>query len=69
MSSDLYDLASCTKICATTMAAMYMVEQGKIDLEKTVKDYLSLPANNTIGNIKIKDLLLHEAGLTPFIPF
>jgi CubicO group peptidase (beta-lactamase class C family) len=67
--TDLYDLASCTKITATTMAAMYMVEQGKIDLEKTVKDYLTLPANNTIGNIKLRDLMLHEAGLTPFIPF
>ncbi len=67
--SDLYDIASCTKICATTIEAMKLYDEGKLDLNKKVTDYLSLSSNATIKNIAIKDLLLHEAGLTPFIPF
>jgi beta-N-acetylhexosaminidase len=67
--NNLYDIASCTKICAPTIEAMDLVDEGKLDLNKTVQDYLSLTADATINNIKVKDLLLHEAGLTPFIPF
>lgn len=67
--SDLYDIASITKICATTLGAMKLYENGKLSLDNSVSDYLSLASDATIGNIKVKDLLLHEAGLTPFIPF
>ena len=67
--SNLYDIASCTKICAPTIEAMDLMGEGKLDLNKSVQDYLSLNADATINTIKVKDLLLHEAGLTPFIPF
>jgi beta-glucosidase-like glycosyl hydrolase/CubicO group peptidase (beta-lactamase class C family) len=67
--SDLYDIASCTKTCATTIEAMKLYEQGKLQLDKKVADYIPLASTATIKNIQVKDLLLHEAGLTPFIPF
>ena len=67
--SSLYDIASCTKICAPTIEAMDLYAKGKLDLNKSVQDYLALNSNSTIKDIKVKDLLLHEAGLTPFIPF
>lgn len=67
--SDLYDIASCTKICATTIEAMKLYDEGKLDLNKNVAAYVPLSNDATIKNIPIRDLLLHEAGLTPFIPF
>ncbi len=67
--SYLYDLASITKVAATTMAVMKLYEQKKLDLNKTVGDYLELPKEATIKNLKIRDVLTHQAGLKAFIPF
>jgi beta-N-acetylhexosaminidase len=65
----IYDLASVTKICATTMAVMKLYEQGKLDIQKTLADYLPLVRGTDKGNLKIWDVLLHQAGLKDFIPF
>ncbi|HYO22423.1 MAG TPA: serine hydrolase, partial [Flavisolibacter sp.] len=65
----VFDLASVTKISATTVAVMKLVEQGKLDLDKTLGDYLSYTAGSDKASLKIKDILLHQAGLNPFISF
>lgn len=65
----VYDLASVTKISATTVAVMKLYEEGKIDLEKTLGDYISWTKGTDKAPLKIKDILLHQAGLNPFIPF
>ena len=65
----IYDLASCTKISATTLAIMKLYEDGKIDLNKTLGDYLTWTRGSNKANITLRDLLLHQAGLVPFIPF
>lgn len=65
----LYDLASVTKTSATTVAIMKLVEEGKVDIEKTVGDYLPWVVGNSKATIRLKDLLLHEAGLYPYIKF
>ena len=65
----VYDLASVTKICATTLAIMKLYEEGKVDLKKKISDYLPETIGTNKENILITDLLLHEAGLIPFIPF
>jgi beta-glucosidase-like glycosyl hydrolase/CubicO group peptidase (beta-lactamase class C family) len=67
--TDLYDLASITKVAATTMAVMKLYEQKKLNLDKTVGDYLILPKDATIKNLKIRDVLTHQAGLKSFIMF
>lgn len=67
--TDLYDLASITKVAATTMAVMKLYEQKKINLDKTVGDYLTLPNDATIKNLKLRDVLTHQAGLKAFIMF
>lgn len=67
--TDVYDLASITKVAATTIAVMKLYEQKKIDIEKTVGDYLTLPTNTTIKKLKLRDVLLHQAGLKPFMMF
>lgn len=65
----VYDLASLTKTSATTVAIMKLVEEGKVNIEKTIGDYLPWVSGNAKANIKLKDLLLHEAGLYPYIKF
>jgi beta-N-acetylhexosaminidase len=67
--SDLYDIASITKIMATTIATMKLVEEKKLDINDSVKKYLELEDSATIGNLLIRDILCHQAGLTPYIPF
>ncbi len=65
----VYDVASVTKICATTLAVMKLYEEGKLDLKKKLSEYLPETATTNKKNIIIENLLLHEAGLVPFIPF
>lgn len=65
----VYDMASVTKICATTLAVMQLYDEGKISLTKKLGDYLPFVKNTNKQNILIKDLLLHQAGLVAFIPF
>ncbi len=65
----VFDLASVTKISATTVSIMKLYEEGKIDLEKTLGDYLPWVQGSDKAPLKLKDILLHQAGLNPFIPF
>lgn len=65
----IFDLASVTKISATNMAIMHLYEEGKLDLNKMLADYLPYVKKTNKANIKIEDLLLHQAGLIPFIKF
>lgn len=69
--SDIFDVASVTKIFATTLAAMRLVDQEKLDLDATVGTYLS--ELNTMhpdkAAVRVRDLLTHRAGFVPFIPF
>ena len=65
----VYDMASVTKICATTLSVMKLYDEGKLDLNKTLGDYISWTRNTNKSGLKIKDILLHEAGLKAWIPF
>lgn len=70
MGADMvFDLASVTKISATTIGIMKLYEEGKIDLNKTLGDYLSWTKGTDKAGLKLSDILLHQAGLNPFIPF
>jgi CubicO group peptidase (beta-lactamase class C family) len=65
----VYDLASITKICATTLSLMKLYDEQKIELNKTLGDYLPWVRGSDKQGLTIKDILLHQAGLKPFIPF
>ncbi len=67
--NDIYDLASITKVCATTLSLMYLYEHKKFDINKKVSDYLSQLDSTNKQNIIIKDVLTHQARLKPWIPF
>lgn len=66
---DVFDLASLTKVISTTTAIMLLVEDGLIDLDRPVADYLPEFGQNGKGMVTIRDLLTHTGGLIPFIPF
>lgn len=67
--NDLYDVASITKIAATTISLMKLYDEKKFLLESTVSNYLKLPKKSSIADLKMKDILIHQAGFTGWIPF
>ncbi len=69
MLSSIYDMASVTKICATTLAIMKLYDEGKIKLDKTLGDYLPWVRGSDKEKLSIENILLHQAGLVAFIPF
>ncbi|MGF7074387.1 serine hydrolase domain-containing protein [Mucilaginibacter sp. 3215] len=65
--TDIFDLASMTKVSATTMETMQLTDQGKLSLEKTLGDYIPLARKSNKNDIRIREVLLHQAGLIPDI--
>ena len=63
-----FDLASLTKVIATTTAAMMLEEQGRLDINRTVASYL--PAFNAPDKqaITVRMLITHRGGLEAFAP-
>jgi serine-type D-Ala-D-Ala carboxypeptidase len=59
----MYDLASLTKVVATTAAAMVLVDQGKLRLDERVTRYLPAFTGGAKGQVTIRDLLTHRSGL------
>jgi len=65
----LYDIASITKIAATTLATMALYDQDKINIHKEVGNYLKIAQNSDKEHLSIGDILSHQARLTAWIPF
>ena len=65
----IYDLASVTKISATTIAIMKLYEEGKLELDKKLGNYLPVVRGTNKASLQIDDILMHQAGLVPFITF
>jgi len=61
----VFDLASLTKVIATTIAVMQLVEQGKVRLNDPVAKYLPEFASNGKEDITVRQLLTHYSGLEP----
>ena len=66
---DIYDLASITKVAATTIALMKLYDEGKIDIQQPLKTYLTDLDTTNKGDLIIEDILAHHAGLIGWIPF
>lgn len=65
----IYDLASITKVLATTQAIMYLVENDSIDLDTPLSDYIPYLLVTNKEDITIREVLAHHAGLYPYFPF
>jgi beta-N-acetylhexosaminidase len=66
---DLYDLASVTKVCATTISLMKLLDEGKISIYNSVGQYLPEMKGTNKETMSLYDILRHRAGLTAWIPF
>lgn len=66
--TDIYDLASITKIGATVPVLMDMVDDKKFNLDHHLGKYLDLDSTNK-KDLIIRDILAHQAGLPSWIPF
>lgn len=66
---NIYDIASVTKILATTLAVMKLYDQGKLDLDAKASVYLKWLIGTNKEDLVIRSILAHQAQLTPFIPF
>lgn len=62
----IYDLASLTKVMATTAAAMLLFDDEKLDLERPVAEYLPAFAGADKGKVTVRNLLLHDSGLPAY---
>ncbi len=66
---NLYDLASITKIAASTALLMQMHESEMIDVEGSLGDYLAFVDTSNKKDLVLKEILAHQSGLKAWIPF
>ncbi|MBK8944888.1 MAG: serine hydrolase [Ignavibacteriae bacterium] len=64
--NSIFDLASVSKVVGTTSAAMILVQEGKLNLDEKVVKYIPQFNNNGKDQITIRNLLLHNSGLSAF---
>jgi beta-N-acetylhexosaminidase len=67
--SDLYDLASVTKISTSVPSLMKLYDEGRFKLDATLADYLPKFKRSNKADIPMSDILTHQARLKPWIPF
>ncbi len=67
--ASVYDMASVTKICATTLSIMKLYDEGKVDLKKKLGDYLPWVRGSNKAGLLIEKILLHQAGLVSSLSF
>jgi beta-N-acetylhexosaminidase len=66
---DIYDLASVTKIAATTLAVMWLQEANQIHLDTPIVRYLPELEGTNKAQLCLRDIMAHQAGLEDWIPF
>ncbi len=67
--SDLYDVASVTKMIATLPNVMQLYDKKKVNLETRLGEMLPSFKNSNKQNITFKELLSHYGGMQAWIPF
>ena len=66
---DVYDVASITKIMATTISAMKLQDEGSFDVRHQVRQYIPEEDTTNKAGLVYEDLLAHVSGLAAWIPF
>ncbi|MCC9167820.1 serine hydrolase [Pontibacter sp. XAAS-A31] len=67
--TDLYDLASVTKISTSLAAFMKLKGEGRFDVDRTLGSYLPMMQGSNKESLKYRDILTHQARLKSWIPF
>ena len=66
--STVFDLASVTKVMATTYALMLLVDRGLVEIEAPVAEYLPDFSGDGRERITVRHLLTHRSGLPQWVP-
>jgi len=64
----VFDLASLTKVMATTFAAMILVERGRLSLDAPLSMYFEDFRGDGRETMTVRDLLTHRSGLPQWLP-
>jgi beta-N-acetylhexosaminidase len=67
--TDLYDMASITKISTSALAVMQLMTEGKFDLDAEFGDYYEEFKGTSKEHLTFRDMLTHRSGLKAYIPF
>ena len=67
--TDIYDLASVTKIAASTISMMKLYEDGEVNIYNPMSNYVSDLKGTNKESLTIQDMMAHRAQLHPWIPF
>ncbi len=67
--NDLFDLASVTKISSTLPGLMLLDSEGKFSTDRTLGEYVPFYKGSDKANLKMIDILTHQAGFVSWIPF
>ncbi|MXX67766.1 MAG: serine hydrolase, partial [Gemmatimonadales bacterium] len=67
--SSLYDLASLTKVVATTTGVMQLIDRGDLSLDTRIAEHLPEWSQGWKRDVTVRHLLTHQGGLPPFLPF
>lgn len=68
LETDLYDLASITKVSGPLPAIMKLVDEKKLDVEKPLSNYWTDFKNSNKENIKLSEFLTHQSGIPSGLP-
>ena len=66
--TDLYDVASVTKVAATTLVAMRLFEEGKFGINDKLRNHLDLNRRSRLRNLTLRKIMTHQSGLQPHLP-
>jgi uncharacterized protein YbbC (DUF1343 family)/CubicO group peptidase (beta-lactamase class C family) len=61
----IFDVASLTKVVATTTSIMILVEQGKLRLSDTIGKYIPEIQDEQVKRVTIQQLMTHTSGFAP----
>lgn len=64
----IFDMASLTKVVATTSSVMKLIELGRLELDSPVAYYLSDFTGGGKEKVTIRHLMTHTSGLKPILP-
>ncbi|MBL4710515.1 MAG: serine hydrolase [Flavobacteriales bacterium] len=67
--TDLYDIASITKIASSLLALLDLDGKGKLSLDDKLGKHLKMTRGTPYENLILRDMLAHQAGLAAWIPF
>lgn len=67
--TDLYDLASVTKVTSTLLAVIELDGKGKLSLDDKLGKHLKMTRGTPYEDLILRDILAHQAGLAAWIPF